>query len=181
MNYNKTVLLPGGQSCIIRSAEAGDAESVLAHLIQTCGETPFLARSGDEIKLSAEEEAEFIAGKEASPVEILLCAFMDGVLAATCGVDQATPYRRYRHRAELGISVKKDFWGLGIGSALLEAGIDAAKKAGFSMLELEVNADNVRAIALYEKYGFQIYGTRPHSLKFEDGRFAASHLMMLEL
>lgn len=40
------------------------------------------------------------------------------------------------HRAEFGISIAKEFWGLGIGQALTAACIDCARKAGYAQLEL---------------------------------------------
>ena len=52
---------------------------------------------------------------------------------------------------------------------------------GLEMIELEVVCENKRAIALYEKHGFRIYGTRPHSFKYRDGSYADEHLMLLDL
>ncbi len=36
---------------------------------------------------------------------------------------------------------------------------------------------NRRAIGLYVKYGFQVYGTRPHGIKYPDGSYADDYLM----
>ena len=181
MRYDRTVLLPGGQSCVIRNPEAEDAGEILSHLIQTSDETPYLARSGGEIKLTHEEEKKFLASLADSPRSLMLAAYLEGALAGNSGFDPAGGYERFRFRAIFGISVKKDFWGIGVGSALMEANISAAREAGYKQLELEVSANNRRAIALYEKYGFQIYGTRPGTIAYADGSFAPAHLMLLEL
>lgn len=58
------------------------------------------------------------------------------------------------------IVVKKDFRMLGIGSKLLEKLIQEAKKENVTSLTLEVNANNIPAIGLYEKYGFKSLGIR---------------------
>lgn len=63
----------------------------------------------------------------------------------------------------------------------MSAVIESAKIAGYEQLELEVVADNKRGIALYQKFGFQIYGTREKSFRYRDGSYAAEHLMLLKL
>lgn len=66
---------------------------------------------------------------------------------------------RRQHAGTIGIGVHDAFQGNGIGSALLAALIDAADNwLALSRLELTVNADNVAAIRLYEKAGFEREG-----------------------
>ena len=59
----------------------------------------------------------------------------------------------------------KEYWGLGIGKALLEGCIECAIKAGFEQVELEVVAENERAVKMYEKAGFVEYGRNPRDFK----------------
>ena len=58
------------------------------------------------------------------------------------------------------IVVKKTCRKQGIGSLLLEKLIEIAKTTSFEMVGLEVNENNISAIKLYEKYGFQKVGVR---------------------
>lgn len=55
----------------------------------------------------------------------------------------------------MNIVTKKDMRNLGIGSALFKAIIDYSKNNGINKLTLEVNENNLSAIHLYEKYGFE--------------------------
>ena len=55
----------------------------------------------------------------------------------------------------MNIVTKKDMRNLGIGSALFKALIDYSKNNGINKLTLEVNENNLSAIHLYEKYGFE--------------------------
>lgn len=55
----------------------------------------------------------------------------------------------------------KEYWGLGIGRAMMEACIKCAKEAGYTQLELSVVAENARAVALYQNVGFTEYGRNP--------------------
>ena len=60
----------------------------------------------------------------------------------------------------LTIAVRESRWGLGIGSALLDALIQAARERGCAEVFLEVRADNPRAHGLYVRRGFEEIGLR---------------------
>ena len=59
--------------------------------------------------------------------------------------------------------------------------IDWAKEKGFEKMELEVNAENTAAIALYQKFGFQEFGRYPQFVKYEDGSYGDALYMVKEL
>lgn len=177
----KTITLKNGQTCLLRSPTAKDAEDMLLYLRQTSGETDFMARYADEFSMTVEEECQILSDICADPARIMIAAFIDGRLVANAGFSQCAHYERAAHRLEFGMSIIAAFWGLGIGSALLTELIGAAKTAGFEQLELEVVAENTRAIALYEKFGFVRFGTRPDTFKYRDGRHSACHLMLKKL
>ena len=62
---------------------------------------------------------------------------------------------RCRHVGDLSLAVHPDFQRQGVGSRLLAAVIDTADRwLNLVRLELNVHADNERAVALYEKHGF---------------------------
>jgi [ribosomal protein S18]-alanine N-acetyltransferase len=63
-------------------------------------------------------------------------------------VDEATP--------ELSIAVAPDRRGRGVGKALLEALLAAAREDGFAALSLSVSRTNTPARALYERCGFRV-------------------------
>ena len=66
---------------------------------------------------------------------------------------------RRRHAGGLGIMVRTDCQGQGIGTALMETLLDLADNwLMLVRVELEVYADNERAIHLYEKLGFEQEG-----------------------
>jgi [ribosomal protein S18]-alanine N-acetyltransferase len=60
----------------------------------------------------------------------------------------------------LTIAVRKAYWGQGIGSALLDALLTAARERGCAEVFLEVRADNPRAHGLYLRRGFEELGVR---------------------
>ncbi len=107
-----------------------------------------------------------------------------GLVACTDGevVGQLTlhtfPNRpRRRHAGGIGMAVRDDWQGKGIGTALMQAAIDLADNwINLSRLELEVYTDNEPAIRLYKKFGFGIEGTGVRA-DFRDGQFADIHMM----
>ena len=70
---------------------------------------------------------------------------------------------RRAHAGAIGMFVHDDFQGQGIGRRLLDACIDLAENwLGLTRIELDVFTDNVPAIALYERCGFEREGTARH-------------------
>jgi ribosomal protein S18 acetylase RimI-like enzyme len=68
------------------------------------------------------------------------------------------------------IAVSRGAAGRGIGSMLLHAAEDEARRRGVLRVHLEVRADNSTAIRFYEKAGYRPIGQRPDY--YEDGATA---------
>ena len=75
----------------------------------------------------------------------------------------------------------REFWGLGIGTALMGETVSAARRAGFEQAELDVVSANTPAIAVYKKLGFETVGTVPCAMKYRDGSHADFLLMVKPL
>ena len=113
--------------------------------------------------------------------EIEILAFVDGQLAGTAGISAVGTQCKLAHRAEFGIGILQEYWGQGIGYALTAACIDCARQAGYLQLELDVVAENARAIALYKKLGFVEYGRNPRGFRKRDGAYQELVYMRVEL
>ena len=82
------------------------------------------------------------------------------------------------HRGTLGMGLLPEWRGRGVGRRLLEATLAQARRSGFKRIELDVHADNPRAISLYERAGFVREGiVRDASLI--DGVFRNAILMAI--
>ena len=174
----ETLTLRDGTCCTVRSAEPEDAPGMLEYMKAMLGETPFLVRTPEEFDYTAEEEAAILARRRDDPRGLMLVAEKEGLIIANAGLASHVAKSRRRHRAELGISVLKYYWHLGIGSALMERMIASAGGAGYEQVELTVESENRRALELYLRYGFTVYGTRPHGMKYPDGRYDNDYLMV---
>jgi putative acetyltransferase len=92
------------------------------------------------------------------PASLSIVAEHDGRIIGSAGLH---PYPgRRSHAAALGMAVRDDYQGKGVGTALLRALIDTADNwLGLRRIELTVYTDNDRAIRLYHRFGFETEGT----------------------
>ena len=173
--------MKNGKTAVLRNGVASDGSAVFENFNRTHAETDFLLSYPDENSFDSEKEGQFLEQKTASTHEIELIAFVDGKVAGTAGIEAVGTKDKVRHRAEFSISVLKEYWGLGIGRALLEACIKCAKEAGYAQLELTVVAENARAIALYQKAGFVEYGRNPRGFHSRINGYQEVVYMLLKL
>ena len=172
----KILFLRDGRAAVIRPPEITDAAELLA-FIQTCqGETDFLAGYPEEKSLTIQQEEEWIARMRQSPCALSLVCTVGGEIAGS-GQLVWSPRIKLRHRGTVGITVLKRFWGLGIGSALMEQMLSLAPQCGLTQLELEYIQGNERARRLYDKMGFLPYGRRPQGIRLKDGTLLDEILM----
>lgn len=181
MKYYEEITLRNGQKCILRSGESGDAEAVLNNFLLTHAQTDYLLTYPEECTMTVQSEADFLQSKAGNEKDVEILAIVDGRVVGTAGIEAIGNRIKVRHRADFGISIARDFWGLGIGTALMNACIQCARKAGFTQLELQVVEENKRGLSLYEKVGFTVYGVNPRGFRSKDGHFQAVKLMLLEL
>jgi ribosomal protein S18 acetylase RimI-like enzyme len=64
-----------------------------------------------------------------------------------------------RHSAVLGMGVVPEYRGQGIGARMLAMTLELGDARDVRRVELVVRADNVPAIALYRRFGFEVEGT----------------------
>lgn len=181
MKYYKQIQLKNGKICILRNPNYEDAHEILHHMILTSGETENMLRYSDEITMTEAEEQAVLRDIQFSSDAIMISAVVDGKIVANAGFNPVSKLEKCRHRAEFGISIQKEYWGQGIGSHIMTAILETARQAGYEQLELDVVTDNERAIALYKKFGFSIYGTNKKAFRLRNGNYQALHLMSCPL
>ena len=181
MKYDQTIITPKGLTVHIRNGVASDGSTVLENFNLTHAETDYLLSYPDENHFDAEQESRYLEKKATSPNEIELIAFVDGKVAGTAGIDAIGAQYKVTHRAEFGVSILKEYWGLGIGRALMEACIQCARTAGYAQLELDAVAENARAISMYQTAGFVEYGRNPKGFRSRNAGYQELISMRLEL
>lgn len=112
-----------------------------------------------------------------------LGAYAKNVLAGVASFARDGEDReKLRHKGILfTMYVSKEFRGHGIARQLLEEIIKRAKTIpGIEQINLIVLTGNLRAKQLYEKFGFEKYGTEQNSIKWK-GKYFAEDQMVLQL
>ncbi len=85
---------------------------------------------------------------------VALVAEVDGLLVGQLSLHME-PNPRRKHVACIGMGVRDDWAGKGVGSALLGAALEMADNwLNLQRVELTVYTDNQGALALYRKFGF---------------------------
>ena len=108
-------------------------------------------------------------------------AEVDGALVGMAGAGWSGK-AKLRHVAEVyGVYVSADMRGKGAASRLMRRLLDELRSLGWiEKARLDVNAESLAAVRLYEKLGFAIVGTAKRELKV-DGRYYDLHIMELHL
>lgn len=154
----KEVVLKNGEHLTIRKGIESDAEPLIEFVKAIGDESDNLTFSGSEFTLTIEEEKVILNEYAEKDNHIYIVAIIDGKI-----VGQAHAYGshkpRLKHACEIGISTRKDHWGKGIATEVLTYLIDWAKANDvIRKVNLKANVSNTKAIALYERMGFQHEG-----------------------
>jgi L-amino acid N-acyltransferase YncA len=89
-----------------------------------------------------------------------LVAELDGEVVGFATLSPASSRRCYAGVAENSVYVAREAQGKGIGLALLEALIKGARKAGIWTIQTSIFPENRASLALHERCGFRVVGTR---------------------
>ncbi len=106
-----------------------------------------------------------------------LVACVEGEVVGEISLHTFPTRWRMRHAGSIGMVVRDDWQGRGVGTALMEAALDLADNwLGLTRIELRVYADNTAGIALYEKFAFEVEGTH-RRFAFRDGEYVDAYSM----
>lgn len=152
MKYGR-ILMANDVELTLKEAEKSDAEGLLVMLRQARQETDYFVVEERSLNKSKEVLATELSRIKESAEHLL---FLACVKKQVVGVVSVAPKPDLPRHGEIGISILKEYWGMGLGKILLEEAIIwATENARFSTLVLDVLAGNQRAINLYQKMGFQ--------------------------
>ncbi len=163
---------------VIEKAKPCDAKEMLELTKILGSESDNLTFGEKGVNKSLESEIKYLESLQDDRLNVFLLAKIDGKIV---GVANYSTYSKERlsHRGELGLSVLKGYWNRGIGSLLLKEIIAFAKKsARADIVSLVVRSDNLPAIHLYKKFGFEKVGTFKGYLKINN-EYVDSDIMQL--
>lgn len=165
---------------LIREALPEDAAKLIEYVDMVAGETDNLTFGTGEFGLSIEDEEKYLEVSKNTQNAVYFIALENDKIVGALSFS-AGKRARISHRGEFGISVSKEYWGRGIGRSLINELIAWARNSSIiRMINLEVRADNDRAIILYKSCGFTIDGVVKRGMQV-NGIFIDLYLMGLEI
>ncbi len=172
----RTITLKNGTEAMIVPPDPERAEEMLAFLRDVSSETEFISRTAEEVYETVEIERGKLENLNASEQMMMLVCMVNGRIAGNCHL-HFNHRIKMRHRVSLGIAIRKEYWNLGIGTALFREMIRVAREKGVRQMELEMIDGNERGLALYTKMGFAVTGRRPDAFLMSDGTYRDEILM----
>jgi len=150
---------------VIRHAEPADIEAIKAIYDQP-------SVYANTLQLPYQPVANWQKLYTAAPGFYNLVAEVEGCVIGQLGLQVCQNPRR-RHAAEIGMGVSEPHQGQGVGSALLRAALEMADNwLNIRRMELTVYSSNEAAIALYERFGFEVEAELT-DFAFQYGKFVS--------
>ena len=149
----------------IEKIQAADAENLLAFLKQVGGETENLTFGKEGLPFTVEEEEAYLAHLESSCDEVMFVAKDGEKIVGNASLNRMP--RRMAHRGDFSVAVAKAYWNRGLGRMLMKEVIAFATENDFEIIDLQVRSDNLAAVHLYEKFGFQRLFSYPGFFKID--------------
>ena len=169
MRYEtKIIALKNGQEAVLRSPCKSEGAQMMEFLRTLSSETEFILRYPEECTETAEQEAEFLEGMNQSQTDLMIVCTVDGKIAGNCQISFSNRIKT-RHRATLAVGILKEYWGLGIGTAMFTELERIAREKEILQLELDYIDGNERGKRLYEKLGFVRVAEHPDAIRLKDG------------
>jgi len=174
----RTVTLKDGRKVKLRIARQADARATIKLVGAVASEHVFYLV--DRVDFKLKEERAWLRKHRGGREGIMILA-QDGAgrLVGNCSSTREK-YPKARHMAHLGVGLRKEYRGVGLGRQLMLEAIAWARRAGIKKLTLQVFATNKRAIRLYRKFGFQYDGVNRSHFKIR-GRLVDNIHMALWL
>ncbi len=152
------IVLKNNSILTLDRAIHSDANAIVEYTNIVGGESDNLTFGKNEFRMTVLEEELFINNINKTDNSIIIVGKIDNEIVSV-GTFMSNNRARIKHQATIGISVKKSYWSLGIGTALMEELIAFGKKHKITkVIRLEVLSENINAIKLYRKLGFEELG-----------------------
>lgn len=140
------------------------------------GQTENLDRESGEGLLTPEDFEKLIYEDSIAEKTLFLVAEVEGEIVGFTRCE-GSKLSRFRHKAEFGICISKEYWGHGIGKALLEKVLMWADTVGIEKISLTVVQTNTKAIQLYKRYRFVEEGLLIKDRIHKDGDYYNTVIM----
>lgn len=175
-----TARLKDGREVWIREATVQDASELMQCIKSYIADGEYQVMEPEEFDHYVHKGREWVNAFIEEERSVLLVAEYNTRIIGNLDITGASR-KRLSHNGLVGMGMLNQFRQLGLGSILLQAGIDWAKKhTHLERLWLQIIEGNAPAIKLYQKFGFTEEGRQKHFIKTSNG-YADNIIMALML
>jgi phosphinothricin acetyltransferase len=161
---------------ILRDATPADLPAILAIYNHAVAETTAI---WNETLVDLDNRKAWFELRQSRGFPILV-AEVEGKIAGYASYGDWRPFDGFRHSVEHSVYVEKDFYGRGLGKALMTALIERARAGKIHVMIAAIEAGNTGSIALHKSLGFRLVGTH-HEVGQKFGRWLDLTMMELKL
>ena len=133
-------------------AKSNDAKEIINYLNIVTGQTDNLNYGNNEINLNTIQEMEFIQEMHENDHSVMILA-KDGDKIVGIATLKGHKQSRLKHRADLGVSVLKEYWHQGIMSESATIFMEMLKQEGVSFITATHDVVNINSGKVMQKIG----------------------------
>lgn len=172
-----------GVEYMFRTPRSDEAQIILESMAEIAASSPYILSTPESFRAkSIESQVKWLEDAEKSDVAVIIGAYdSNNRIVGFCNGRSYGDIKR-KHRAALGVSVHPEIRGVGIGKKLMEVLISNMKQfAGIKIIELDVMAQNLPAVKMYENLGFKNAGMFPKAFILPTGEVLDNLTMYMEV
>jgi phosphinothricin acetyltransferase len=141
---------------VVRDATLDDAEAIAR--IYNQGIEDRLATLETTLR-SADERREWLSARSSARHPVFVAARTTGEVVGWASLNPFNPRPAYDHVVDFSVYVDRSARGSGVGSLLLGALEDRARRIGYHKMVLAAFPTNAAGMRLYRRQGFEVVGT----------------------
>jgi RimJ/RimL family protein N-acetyltransferase len=170
-----------GLKLTFRTPMPGEGKDLLETMREVMRESEHLLTEPDEFKYTVEQEESLIRDYLEHPDKLLVVPEIEGKIAGMLNFSVGHR-RRIAHQGDLGISLRAQYRGRGVGRLLMEEFLKwAHANPRLETARLRVHARNEGAFALYRALGFREEGRELKGAKLGPGNYDDVILMAVDV
>ncbi len=175
------IQLKNKETVTIELCKTEDAKDLITTVKAYLADSKYTLTGPEDFDPPLEQEEQWIRSFLENENSLLLIARQGGKILGNIDI---TGGKReiIKHTAAIGMGLLKEWRNTGLGTALLNKGIEwAMKNPLLEILWLQVFADNAAAIAIYKKAGFEVDGIQKRFFKAKDNLYYDNIIMSLDV
>lgn len=173
--------LKSGELVKVRECQPDDAEGILHTAKTYIKDSEHVLITNENFDPTIEQEIKWILSFTESENSLLLIATHDEKIIGNLDL-RGGHQKKIRHTAVIGMGMLKEWRNIGLGTFLMDCAINWARENSvIEILWLQVFANNVAGISLYEKMGFEVIGRQNGFIKIDDDEYTDNILMQLSV